>query len=265
MKNQTIAGMLGLAFFGMGPCGTYAMSEREHQMLFKQHHAKHKVEWGYTGKIDPSHWGELSSEYVLCAMGKNQSPINLGELTDADLPPVEFNYSSNGKEIVNNGHSIQVNFAAGSSIAVDGREFYLLQFHFHSPSENQIDGKSFPMEAHFVHADKNHNLAVVAVMFEEGETNGTIADLWQQMPDQAGEQQELTSTVNAQALLPESKDYYYYNGSLTTPPCTEGVMWMVMKQPVSIAESQVSAFAGVIGHPNHRPVQPVNARRVLKD
>ncbi|MFZ0258142.1 MAG: carbonic anhydrase [Gammaproteobacteria bacterium] len=265
MKTQTIAGVLGVAVFGMGMYGAFAMDEREQQMLYKKHHAKPKVEWGYTGKIDPSHWGELSSEYALCAGGKNQSPVDLANVTEADLPPIEFNYSSNGKEILNNGHSIQVNYAAGSSIVVDGHEFHLLQFHFHSPSENLIDGKSFPMEGHLVHADENDNLAVVAIMFEEGETNSTIAELWKQMPGTAGDKQELNSTISASALLPDSKDYYYFNGSLTTPPCTEGVMWMVMEQPVSISESQVAAFTGVIGHPNNRPVQPVNARRILED
>lgn len=264
MKRQTIAVMLGIAVFSMGICGAYAMSEREQQMLFKKHHGKHKVAWSYSGQSGPSHWGKLSSEYALCGMGKNQSPIDLASLIEAELPPVEFNYSSNAKEILNNGHSIQANYATGSSMSIDGQEFFLLQFHFHSPSENQIEGKSFPMEGHLVHADGNDNLAVVAVMFEEGETNRAIAELWEQMPDTAGDQEKLSSPINAQALLPESKDYYYFNGSLTTPPCTEGVTWIVMKQPVPISKDQIEAFTRVIGHPNNRPVQPVNARLILK-
>jgi carbonic anhydrase len=263
MKKQTVVGMLGMTIFGMSLHGVSAMTEGEQESLEK-HHSKHKAEWSYSGKSGPSSWGELSSEYALCITGKNQSPIDLTDLIEAELPPIEFNYSSDAKEILNNGHSIQVNYADGSSISVNGHEFSLVQFHFHAPSENQIDGKSFPMEGHLVHADEDKNLAVVAVMFEEGETNSAIADLWEQIPDSAGDTEQLSSSINAQALLPESEDYYYFNGSLTTPPCTEGVTWIVMKQPVPVSKGQVEAFAGVIGHPNNRPVQPLNARLILK-
>lgn len=120
------------------------------------------------------------------------------------------------------------------------------------------------MEGHLVHADKDKNLAVVAVMFEEGKANGAIADLWKQMPGKAGDKAALSSSVNAKVLLPENKDYYSFNGSLTTPPCSEGVKWMVMKQPVSVSKDQVEAFKGVMGHPNNRPVQPVNDRVIIE-
>jgi carbonic anhydrase len=253
-----------MAVFGISMHGAYAMTEGEQEVLDKKHHSSHKAEWGYAGESGPSHWGELSSEYALCATGKNQSPINLTDLIEAELPTIEFNYSSDAKEILNNGHSIQVNYADGSSISVNDHEFSLVQFHFHAPSENQIDGKSFPMEGHLVHADAGKNLAVVAVMFELGEANSAIVDLWEQMPDSAGDTEQLSSSINAEALLPKSKDYYHFNGSLTTPPCTEGVTWIVMKQPVTVSKKQVDAFVRVVGHPNNRPVQPVNARFILK-
>jgi carbonic anhydrase len=264
MKKHVLAGLMSVAALIAGMHGAYAMDPTQRQRLENKLHAEHKAQWGYSGEIGPEHWGELSDKYEMCAKGKNQSPIDLADFTDADLPPIEFSYSSDAKEIVNNGHSVQANYAAGSSISVDGHEYSLLQFHFHSPSENHIKGKSFPMEGHLVHADKDKNLAVVAVMFEEGKASGAMADLWEQMPSKAGDKATLSSSVNALTLLPENRDYYSFNGSLTTPPCSEGVKWMVMKQPVSVSNDQVEAFKRVMGHPNNRPVQPVNARAILE-
>lgn len=220
--------------------------------------------WGYSGHEGPGHWGELSPEYSACAEGKNQSPINLRAFAEAELAPIEFRYAGQATEILNNGHTVQANYSGGSSIVVDGQEFELKQFHFHAPSENQINGESFPMEAHLVHADADGNLAVVAVMFEAGASNAAIAKLWKDMPEHAGDKNALGAKVGAAELLPADRDYYRFNGSLTTPPCTEGVRWLVMKQPVSLSEGQVEAFAHVLHHPNNRPVQAVNARSILK-
>lgn len=167
-------------------------------------------------------------------------------------------------QLVNNGHTIQADYHPGSTLVVDGKVFHLKQFHFHSPSENLIGGTSFPMEAHFVHADSNGNLAVVAVMFETGAANKEIADLWSQMPEAAGGKEVLASAVKATDLLPEDRDYYRFNGSLTTPPCSQGVIWLVMKQPLPISAGQVNQFSAVMGGPNNRPVQPLNARMVLQ-
>jgi carbonic anhydrase len=139
-----------------------------------------------------------------------------------------------------------------------------LRLHFHAPSENRIGGKVFPLEGHLVHADSGGNLAVVAVMFVEGKANATVAALWKQMPATEGEKLELTSQVNAAGLLPRSRAYYRYNGSLTTPPCSEGVWWLVLEEPVSVSRQQVEAFTTVMGHPNNRPVQAVNARPILQ-
>ena len=131
--------------------------------------------WGYSGKDGPEHWGQLSEDYLTCSEGKNQSPIDLSGFVEADLKPIEIDYRSGGAEILNNGHTIQVNVSGGSTIAVDGHRFELKQYHFHAPSENRIEGRSFPMEAHLVHSDGDGRLAVVAVMFVEGAANGSIA------------------------------------------------------------------------------------------
>lgn len=219
--------------------------------------------WTYSGEEGPDHWAKLAPEYSACS-GKNQSPINLAGFIEADLKPIIFSYQVGGNEILNNGHTVQVNYAEGSSITVDGIQFSLKQFHFHAPSENQIEGKSYPMEAHLVHSDQDGNLAVIAVMFAKGEENKTLAAAWSQLPGNSEVKQTLTPPVAAEGLLPLNRDYYLFNGSLTTPPCTEGVRWLVMKEPVSASEHQIEIFFHLMHHPNNRPVQPVNARPVLQ-
>ena len=219
--------------------------------------------WEYSGETGPENWAKLSPEYSACA-GKNQSPINIGGLIDAKLKPIVFNYKAGTTEILNNGHTVQVNAAAGSSIMVDGIQFDLKQFHFHAPSENLIKGKSYPLEAHLVHADKDGNLAVVAVMFSAGKASKALEKAWAQMPQKEGDKLGLTAKLSAQEILPSNRDYYRFNGSLTTPPCSEGVRWLVMKYPSTASKAQIEAFAHVMHHPNNRPVQSVNARPILE-
>ncbi len=217
--------------------------------------------WTYSGSTGPDHWAKVG--YSACA-GKNQSPINLTGFVEADLAPITFNYRAGGKEILNNGHTVQVNYAEGSSIQLDGKTFNLLQFHFHAPSENHIEGKSYPMEAHFVHADKYGHLAVVALMFKEGAPNKGLANAWARMPKKAGNKDALSTRVDANEILPSKRDYYRFNGSLTTPPCSEGVRWVVLKQAATASKGQIAAFAGALHEPNNRPLQALNSRLVLK-
>ena len=221
------------------------------------------VHWTYSGNEGPEHWGELSDKFALCSTGKNQSPINISGLIEAELQPISFSYAAASKDILNNGHTIQVNYNAGSYITVDGIDFELKQFHFHAPSENLINGKSYPMEAHLVHADKDGNLAVIGVMFVEGKENKALTQAWEKMPKQANDKQTLTG-VAAIDLLPKNHDYYRFNGSLTTPPCSEGVRWLVMKNAVSASKAQIETFTNAMHHANNRPVQATNARPVLK-
>lgn len=220
--------------------------------------------WGYNGSTGPKHWEKLNEAYALCGSGKNQSPVNLSDFAEAELGALGLSYTHPAKTFLNNGHTVQANFGPGDTLDIDGRTYELKQFHFHTPSENHIDGQSFPLEAHLVHADKSGNLAVVAVMFKEGERNETLAKLWAQMPREEGTENPLKETVTAAEILPADRNYYRFNGSLTTPPCTEGVKWFVMKTPVTISSEQVSAISETFGHPNNRPVQPLNARKVLK-
>lgn len=220
--------------------------------------------WGYSGAEGPEHWGKLDPKFSACTEGKNQSPINLTGFIESDLNTVGIHYEAGGKEIINNGHSIQVNYTPGSKISVDGHEFELKQYHFHAPSENHINGKSFPLEAHLVHVDEAGNLAVIAVMFVEGKANQSIANAWSHMPGKAGDKRNLSSGVSAEGILPPNRDYYRFNGSLTTPPCSEGVWWLVMKESMTASKEQIEKFVQVMGHPNNRPIQAVNARPVLR-
>ena len=226
--------------------------------------AAEKAHWGYTGHAGPENWGELDPKFSSCSEGRNQSPVNLTAMIESDLSPITISYQAGGNEVVNNGHTIQVNYKPGSMITVNGHEFELKQFHFHSPSENFIEGHSYPMEAHFVHADRDGNLAVIAVMFKAGEKNTELEKAWAHMPENAGGKGALPISINAGFLLPHNHDYYRFNGSLTTPPCSEGVWWLVMKYYQSASKEQIEKFARMMHHPNNRPLQPINARIILK-
>jgi len=226
--------------------------------------AEHKAHWGYTGHGSPEKWAELSPDNKMCGLGKSQSPINVVTSLDADLDAIAPAYTHASTEVVNNGHTVQVNIEAGDTLSVDGISFELKQFHFHTPSENNIDGKSFPLEAHFVHLDADGNIAVLALMFQEGEANAELAKIWEKMPKEANQKNELKLANIATALLPENKDYYRFSGSLTTPPCTEGVRWLVLKTPVTISKAQVKEFLSTMHHPNNRPIQATNARVIVK-
>ena len=181
------------------------------------------------------------------------------------LNPIKFDCNTKPSKILNNGHTIQVDVAAGSSITVDGKTFKLKQFHFHTPSENTINGKHFPLEAHYVHrSDDDNSYAVVSVMFEEGEANPVLNKIWEKMPATARETVKLEETLDFTKLCPENSDYYYFNGSFTTPPCTEGVYWHVMKKPLTASKEQIAKFLEVMHHPNNRDIQKTGARVIVE-
>ena len=220
--------------------------------------------WGYEGEAGPQNWGKLDPNFGVCASGKNQSPIDLNGFIEADLKALKLDYSAGIVDILNNGHTVQINYAAGSSLAVDGLRFELKQFHFPAPSENKINAKHFSLEGHLVHADKDGNLAVLAVMFQEGAANTLLAKLWEKMPNKAGEKSAPATGLSVSQLLPNERDYYRFNGSLTTPPCSEGVSWFVIKKPATASKAQIQQFSKAIGFANNRPIQSKNARSVLQ-
>jgi len=230
--------------------------------------AASSTHWGYTGHEGPTNWGDLDPKYEMCKKGMNQAPINISKdvtIKTEGLKAIDFNYKTGASSVINNGHTIQVNVKDGSSIKVDGITFNLIQFHFHTPSENQIEGKHFPLEAHFVHASKDGELAVVAVLFEDGKENPIIKKIWNKMPHKAGGNATcgLSSKV-VNDILPKNKEYYRFTGSLTTPPCSEGVRWLVLKNYSTISKAQAVEFLKTMHHKNNRPVLPINARKVMK-
>jgi carbonic anhydrase len=218
--------------------------------------------WDYSGEAGPQNWAKLTPEFQACN-GENQSPVNLDGFIEAELAPLQVDYRNGASEVANNGHTVQVAYEPGSTLTLDGKTFELIQFHFHMPSENQIKGQSYPLEGHLVHADQNGNLAVVAVMFKAGEQNAVLASLWKTPPAE-GKKQPVAPRVNIRQMLPDDLDYYRFNGSLTTPPCSEGVRWLVLKQPIVASQDQIEAMTKAVGHANNRPLQPVNARVILQ-
>jgi len=225
-----------------------------------------KSSWGYTGHDTPETWGALSPKYHACSDGLNQSPINITHsIVDSHHLPLNLDYKKGSHEVINNGHTIQVNVDVGDTLVLDGLTFELKQFHFHSPSENHIEGKAFPLEMHFVHIDTKGDIAVVSVMFEEGAENPDLAKIWKVMPKVAGGKSVLKVGDIASNLIPEKQHYYRFNGSLTTPPCTEGVRWVVLEKTLSISKAQIEAFQKVMHHANNRPIQPLDARIIIEE
>ena len=228
------------------------------------HAAGAPAHWTYEGAAGPAHWGELAPDFGLCASGVNQTPVDIRGAITAALPRLNIGYKTLGQEVVNNGHTLQVNVAPGSVLTINGVPFELKQFHFHAPSENLVDGKPYAMEAHLVHADQGGHLAVIGVLYRLGAADPTIARIWAASQPQADTRQALASPVDPKALLPKRRDYFAFNGSLTTPPCTEGVRWMVLKEPLMVSAEQVAFLEQAVHGHNNRPIQPVNARMILR-
>ncbi|MCL2657278.1 MAG: carbonic anhydrase [Betaproteobacteria bacterium] len=220
--------------------------------------------WGYEGDGAPERWGQLSPEFAMCGIGVNQTPINIEGALKAGVKPLQLDFKNGPQTIVNNGHTVQVNVSGGSTLKMDGKTFELQQFHFHTPSENLIEGKSFPLEAHFVFKNAEGELAVLALMFQDGKANAQLEEIWKAMPKEKGDPMALPKEVNAHALLPKSLAYYRFSGSLTTPPCTEGVRWLVLKEATHISKEQVAQFAAVVHQRNNRPVQPLHGRVIVE-
>ena len=227
-----------------------------------QEHPEH--EWGYSGSEGPAHWGELNPEFAACKTGHRQSPINIVHTQSAALPAIQFEYKPTALHIINNGHTIEINYASGSFIRIGDKRYELKQFHFHHPSEETIKGKRFPMELHLVHSDAAGNMAVVAVLFEEGSANPLIEKLWGLAPKTAGPEKIAANLqIDATDLLPSGQSYFTFLGSLTTPPCTEGVRWLVLETPLTISNKQLATFAKIYPY-DERPTQSLNGRTVLE-
>ena len=220
--------------------------------------------WSYEGATGPAKWGDLDSADKVCSIGLQQSPIDIVAPIKSQLPPLKLSWAKAADTIVNNGRSIQLNFAQGSILAVGDKKYNLMQVHFHRPSEHMVAGKSYPMEAHFVHrANFGSGLAVVGVLMSTGSSpNKAFAKVVATMPAKEGEPVKADPDFNPNALVPRRLTYYRYSGSLTTPPCSETVEWLLLTTPITVADSDVAAFAKLYPM-NARPVQRDNRRYVL--
>jgi carbonic anhydrase len=224
----------------------------------------HEVDWSYEGETGPSHWGELSAEFATCAAGTRQSPVDLDDSTPQDLPDVVFDYRPSPARILHNGDNVQVEVDPGNRIAVDGDSYELVQFHFHAPSEHTVAGDQADAELHLVHANTIGELAVVGVLIREGAENAAVGPFWEQLPAVPTPARPLDADVAPEALLPADRNLVRYDGSLTTPPCTEGVRWIVMTEAVEMSPDQLATLTDIIAG-NHRPVQPRNDRPIEVD
>jgi carbonic anhydrase len=221
--------------------------------------------WGYSGEIGPEKWAGLSEEYQLCDSGRNQSPIDIQKTEETKLPGLSFNYGGSAGVLHRKPTSVELEMPAENVLEVGGQSFELKQFHFHSPAEHTIQGETYPLELHLVHESEAGDLAVVAVLYKEGEQHRDIYRILNYLPPGKGESRRLdTADINPLGLLPDDRAYYRYNGSLTTPPCTEGVRWYVMQATPEVSSSQIDTFKRAVGGPNARPIQPLNARVVLE-
>lgn len=219
--------------------------------------------WSYEGDAGPLNWGKLSSANAKCDLGERQSPIDIRDGIKVELDPINFEYKPVQFSVLDNGHTIQVSPSSGNYLNVSGKTYEMLQMHFHRPSEERINGKTAEMVAHLVHKDRDGKLAVVAILIEVGEANKIVQKVWNNLPLEKNDVVKALNNMDLMEMLPKRHDYYTYMGSLTTPPCTEGVLWLVMKEPIEISPEQLAIFARLYPM-NARPLQR-NSGRVIKE
>ncbi|MCB6182531.1 carbonic anhydrase family protein [Leeia sp. TBRC 13508] len=219
--------------------------------------------WSYSGETGPEYWAKLNPEWKLCSAGKTQSPINLVGSYPKGAPSLSFGYKSGAMSIVNNGHTIQVNLKEAGGVELAGKKYSLLQFHFHTPSEEQINGRPSDMVMHMVHKSDDGKLLVIGVLLNKGKDNAALKAVFDNIPREEGGEKSLDAKFDATKMLPTNKAFYHFEGSLTTPPCSEGVQWFVLKEQGNLSPKQFGSFSGVYPY-NARPIQQVNGRKIVE-
>jgi carbonic anhydrase len=213
-------------------------------------------EFGYSGEVGPAHWGELAPAWELCGSGDEQSPVDLGHrrIPVRSARRLGLDTHESEGEIFDNGHTIEVEVEGENALELDGERYELVQFHFHSPSEHVLDGRGYDMELHLVHRSEAGELAVLGVFLQRGASSGALAPIFEQLPDQVGPHTPLAEPFDPSEFLPGSRRHFRYEGSLTTPPCSEGVRWLVLREPVSISDEHIARFDQIVRF-NARPAQ----------
>ncbi len=220
--------------------------------------------WTYEGEEGPQHWGEIDPSYAVCGTGENQSPIDISKPIEKDLANISFHYQPSEVNILNNGHTAQVNYDTGSYIELDGSRYDVVQFHYHAPSEHHIDGQAFAAEIHIVHKNAEGKLAVIGILLQQGTENAAFDPFINNLPAEKTDAKDAGNKVNAADFLPAEQTTFRYSGSLTTPPCSEGVSWLVMTSPVEVSAAQLEKLLTVF-EGNNRPLQALNERTPLED
>ena len=267
-KKGLLARVLGAMSLACLGCVAHSPGESETH-VYQRH-----VEWSYQGETGPTVWGALDPSYGMCGAGQQQSPIDLHAAKHVEGSEIKTRYepaalsvvhNEHVADLIDNGHTIQVNYGAASHLGLDGQEYALAQYHFHTPSEHTVNGQHRPMEMHLVHQSLDGDLAVVAVFINEGRHNKAFDPIWTHMPHRKGESAHVEHiSVDVDDLLPSDLSTFRYSGSLTTPPCSENVRWLVVCEPIELSRAQIEQFAQVVGE-NNRPVQPVGARLITVD
>jgi len=263
IKFSFILTFFAIIVFSLSNCkGTDKTKTTETDTTKVVEHKETKPHWTYEGEEGPQAWAGICDDYKNCA-GQAQSPVDItGAKKDANLKPLFLDYAPNTKlDISNNGHTVMVNYNTGSFV-IDGKDYHLLQFHFHAPSEYTIKGEHFPAEAHLVHSDVDGNLAVIGLMIKIGKENTFFNTFWDKLPAEKSDVQTYNVNFDINNFLPTDKGYYSLMGSLTTPPCTEGVKWFVLKTPVEATQAQIDKLISTMPKNNNRPVQPLNGREI---
>jgi carbonic anhydrase len=260
MKKRSMTFALLVVAAAFAPAGSAQNADYSHYV------SPWKTPWSYEGPRGAEHWSTLDPGYVTCNLGKEQSPIDIRDTQKVELPALRFEYKSEPvKYVINNGYTIRVNYhdapGSGNFLVVGDKRYQLTQFHFHRPSEEYVHGKPYAMVLHLMHQASDGEVAGVAVLLKVGRANATIQQVWEHMPASEGQQEVAGLELNPADMLPHDTGYYVYMGSVTAPPCTEGVKWFVLKTPVDISAAQVAAFARLYPH-DVRPLQPLNGRVV---
>jgi len=281
MKNKIVFSVICVfATVGLSACSGL-MIPRKENIDINNHQTSHSIsidaieangsptaDWSYEGNTGPEYWSKIHSDYSICAKGKEQSPINIDPslLKESNTSVnMTIQYEPTTFTLKNTRNTIQASpITRRNMLSLNGKEYALEQFHFHTPSEHQFNSKSFPMELHLVHKDPYGKLAVLGIMIHEGNENEKLAPAWNVLPKKESEKAIVKEPIDLNALLPQNKTTFHYNGSLTTPPCTEGVKWVVLEQPIYMSTNQIQAFKDIFPD-NHRPVQPINEREISKN
>lgn len=216
--------------------------------------------WTYSGATGAEHWGELDPQWAACKTGTLQSPIDLPAKVDHATSDLEFHYKASPGKVVNNGHTIVFTPSDGGYLSVAGKQYNLLQFHFHAPSEHTDKGASYPMEGHLVSKAADGEYAVLGIFFSKGAANPVVEAVWSAAPAKEGVEGATAGPVDPSGMLPAKRTYFRYKGSLTTPPCSEGLVWSVLDTPATASEAQVKKLVDLFGN-NARPVQKIGERK----